>query len=550
MQLPFLRIPPFPGHRAGPLASAASTEPLNSAAAAELVELLRKERVGGSSWGAQPALTERNVLLAPCSPEQARAMVETARAEGRFGRCVMLEPRKRSHSRLARDVAALPGQSDPWHIAESEAEVWAGADHEVTLVAALAQRPVRAFGQGRYSECLTRGDGLVRAIQHEFGRHGFRCPFTGRPISPSQAIEMLAEWRKLIDLNRDISAVLGVAGWKRPTVDPLLWDGAAGPRHSRRLPTQAESTGRLVAWKSRTTRAVLHQLEGSGVRQAEIEDGMIRGVGLGANCIPPLSIVVDHSGIYFDPSRPSDLERILQTADLDDRLLHRAVRLREQLVAAGVSKYGGGNAGARKSAGQRQILVIGQVEDDRSILSGGAGQSNLELLQKARSLEPDAWLIFRPHPDVEAGHRKGHVPDETALLYANEVERGGSIISLIESVNEVHCITSLAGFEALLRGKPVTTHGVPFYAGWGLTKDLGRIPASRTRRRSLDELVAATLILYPRYIDPVTRLPCQPEVLLERLASGRAKVAAPLAGVRILQGKMKVAARRLWEAAA
>jgi capsular polysaccharide export protein len=35
----------------------------------------------------------------------------------------------------------------------------------------------------------------------------------------------------------------------------------------------------------------------------------------------------------------------------------------------------------------------------------------------------------------------------------------------------------------------------------------------------LDALVAGALILYPRYRDPVTGLPCPPEVLLGRLAA-------------------------------
>jgi capsular polysaccharide export protein len=198
----------------------------------------------------------------------------------------------------------------------------------------------------------------------------------------------------------------------------------------------------------------------------------------------------------------------------------------------------------------RQVLVVGQVEDDRSIMSGGGGQTNLQLLERARQLEPEAWLIYRPHPDVEAGHRKGHVPDNAALRFADQVERGGSITDLIEAVDEVHCITSLAGFEALLRGKAVTAHGVPFYAGWGLTRDLAPVPARRSRRRSVDELIAATLILYPRYIDPVTRLPCPPEILIERIARGEAHVDAPLAGIRSLQGKLNLAIRRIREAVA
>jgi capsular polysaccharide export protein len=361
---------------------------------------------------------------------------------------------------------------------------------------------------------------------------------------------MLSEWRRLIDRNRDVAGIAGVAAWKRPTVDALLWAGNSQPRYFRRGPEAVDSKSNVIAWKSRTSKSVLNHLYLRKLRLVELEDGLIRGPGLGANCIPPLSVVVDYSGIYFDPSQPSDLEQILEFGEIDQNLLDRAARLRERIVASGISKYEGGVTSRRCPAHKRRILVVGQVEDDRSIVSGGGGQTNLELLQRARSIEPDAWLIYRPHPDVEAGHRKGHVPDDVVFGHADEIDRGGSIASLIDAVDGIHCITSLAGFEALMRGKEVTTHGVPFYAGWGLTHDLGPVPARRTRRRSLDELVAATLILYPRYLDPVTRLPCPPEVLVDRIACGRAEVAAPLAGARKLQGKLKLALRGLQRRAA
>ncbi len=69
----------------------------------------------------------------------------------------------------------------------------------------------------------------------------------------------------------------------------------------------------------------------------------------------------------------------------------------------------------------------------------------------------------------------------------------------------------------------MTTHGLPFYAGWGLTDDPGC--PRRTRRLTLDELVAGALILYPRYVDPRTGLPCPPEVLVQRLAEGDPELA-------------------------
>jgi capsular polysaccharide export protein len=186
------------------------------------------------------------------------------------------------------------------------------------------------------------------------------------------------------------------------------------------------------------------------------------------------------------------------------------------------------------------VLVTGQVEDDRSILSGGgAVRSNLDLLKRARMAEADAYIIYKPHPDVEAGHRIGHIAEDQALIYADAIIRDQPIGALLDMVDAVHVITSLAGFEGLLRGKQVTTHGLPFYAGWGLTTDLAEIPHRRGTRRSLLELIAATLILYPRYMDPVTGLPCPPEVLIERMASGADRRYSALVEMRRVQGKAK-----------
>jgi capsular polysaccharide export protein len=95
-------------------------------------------------------------------------------------------------------------------------------------------------------------------------------------------------------------------------------------------------------------------------------------------------------------------------------------------------------------------------------------------------------------------------------------------------------VTSLAGFEALLRRRRVVVYGRPFYAGWGLTTDLAEL--DRGRRLTLEELVAGALILYPRYLDPVTRLPCGPELIIERLADPELWRPGFLVAARRLQG--------------
>jgi capsular polysaccharide export protein len=169
------------------------------------------------------------------------------------------------------------------------------------------------------------------------------------------------------------------------------------------------------------------------------------------------------------------------------------------------------------------------VEDDASIrLGAGEVRTNRALLEQVRAANPDAVLLYKPHPDVEAGLRPGAIPPEDLAHLADLTLHNADPLALIAACDEVWTITSTLGFEALLRGKPVTTLGAPFYAGWGLTRDLGPVPPRRLRRAdgslqprpTLAALAHAALIAYPRYIDPVTRRPCPPEVALERLALG------------------------------
>jgi len=105
-------------------------------------------------------------------------------------------------------------------------------------------------------------------------------------------------------------------------------------------------------------------------------------------------------------------------------------------------------------------------------------------------------------------------------------------VAALAAADAVWTMTSALGFEALLRGLPVTCTGQPFYAGWGLTTDLGPPLPRRSARPDLTALVHATLVAYPRYHDPLTRRPCPPEVILDRLATGT--IPRPGPGNRLL----------------
>ncbi|AKF25901.1 hypothetical protein YH65_01500 [Sulfurovum lithotrophicum] len=251
-----------------------------------------------------------------------------------------------------------------------------------------------------------------------------------------------------------------------------------------------------------------------------VEDGFIRSVSLGSDLTRPYSLVMDSRGIYFDPHEESDLEHMLNTATFGPELIVRAQRLQDYLVRHRISKY---NADRERklilphySNEKKVILIPGQVEDDASILYGANGMSNLALIKETRKHAPEAYIVYKPHPDVLAGNRKGNVAYDDVMKYCDMMIANTSLDSILALSDEVHTMTSLVGFEALIRGKKVYTYGTPFYAGWGLTFDRKTVPR-RTRRRTLDELVAATLIVYPRYINPVDSKPCEIEVILNKI---------------------------------
>jgi capsular polysaccharide export protein len=270
----------------------------------------------------------------------------------------------------------------------------------------------------------------------------------------------------------------------------------------------------VYIWGRKGFEEIEEYIQKNSLKLYRIEDGFIRSVGLGSDLTQPYSLVIDSRGIYFDPTQESDLEYILQNSDFDETLLNRAKKLRAYLLEKKLSKYNlYENKALHIPKDKKIVLVPGQVEDDASIKYGAAGMTNLELLKSARENAKDAYVIYKPHPDVLVGNRVGHIEESEALQYADVVVTEVGLDSVLEVADEVHTMTSLVGFEALMREKKVFAYGAPFYAGWGLTYDAQSIQR-RDRKLSLDELVAATLILYPKYIHPKRLDNCQVEDLL------------------------------------
>lgn len=309
---------------------------------------------------------------------------------------------------------------------------------------------------------------------------------------------------------------LGFSRWKRPFIQRFLQGSDVLFAKAASSISSSQSPPVIALWGSAEVQGVP-----SNSAILRIEDGFLRSSGLGANLVWPLSLVIDDIGIYYDATRPSRLEHILETQGLDEAAVRRADELRNRIIGLDLTKYNLGSEAWDRPIGQRPvILVAGQVETDASIRLGSPEvRSNTELLRRVRQENPCAHIVYKPHPDVLAGLRRQGDGERAALAFADEVlARPVSLGQLLRQVDEVHTMTSLLGFEALIRGVKVVCHGLPFYAGWGLTEDRISCPR-RTRRLTVTELVHGALIAYPRYFNYEANCFVEPEDAVKQLAA-------------------------------
>ncbi len=356
-------------------------------------------------------------------------------------------------------------------------------------------------------------------------------PWRGDAVSVEEGLAALAFLHAEARRNARPRATVGMSRWKRRNIAPFL-AGPHGPAlHFRTAQAARRAVGGdgvLVHWG---------QAPDDGGLAERAEDGFIRSVGLGLRHTPPASLAIGPGGLHFEAAGENGFVRLARDADYSAELLTRARRLRETVIRRRITKYNLDAAAAPPdAAGRLRLLVPGQVEGDASLVHGSPGmRSNAALLEAARARHPDAFLLYKPHPDVLTGLRPGAVPP-AILALADAVAPDASAEACLGWADKVETMTSLMGFEALMRGKAVATHGRPFYAGWGLTEDLSGLPPRGAL--DLDALVAAALILYPRYIDPVTRLPAPPEAAIDALSAERARAATPRLRLRALRRRL------------
>ena len=359
---------------------------------------------------------------------------------------------------------------------------------------------------------------LIHAVLIDYCR--YIHPETKELCQPEELIDWIKSQRELQKKLPTKSIGIGFTPWKASQVKRYL----PNIRFRPRINTLKNKKNKIIVWgKKRIEKNNL------GVDSIiRVEDGFIRSVGLGANLIESSSLIFDKKGIYYDGENLSDLEDTLNKIKITPEEKLRANKLLESLVKLKITKYNlkGKDWDAKKKNKNKEIiLALGQVESDASIKFGippdSNINSNLELIKVTRETFPKSYLIYKPHPDVAKLLRKKGKNDNRIREYCDEIVDDICIEKMYKKIDRLSVMTSLGGFEGLIRGIPVTTWGIPFYAGWGLTDDKLKehewIKKKRNRVLSLEELIYGCLINYPLYISKLSGRLCSPEQAIKEL---------------------------------
>lgn len=331
----------------------------------------------------------------------------------------------------------------------------------------------------------------------------YKDPYTEEDITPQQTVRRLNTYRRHYDKINTNLFFLNTSLWKRKFIYKMFKDSYKieflNDDNIESSPLSGKNT--KVIWGMKNPSE--ENTDSNNVLR--FEDGFVRSKKLGSKKTKPLSICLDSSGIYFNHQKPSDLENMLNTKEyFNEFTSNEGKKIIDLFNKTPLTKYNFNNGNAfineKQKKKQKTILVIGQVEDDASILFSGNGYSNLSLVEEARIKNVKAHVVFKEHPDVTSGKRAGKVDSELLNSLDIQFADSASLASCIDAADEVHTISSLGGLEALMRGKIVYCYGFPFYSGWGLTID--KAPIKRRKNKiSIENLVYATYAEYPLYFD-------------------------------------------------
>lgn len=257
-----------------------------------------------------------------------------------------------------------------------------------------------------------------------------------------------------------------------------------------------------------------------------LEDGLIRSLDLGVNGAIPYSISVDNVGCYYDCTKPSKIEKLLEDASwYDEKIEKDASFFIAKITRLQISKY---NCASDAPSDlienkEKSLLIVDQTFNDASLILGKAKDDVFKrMLDTAKEKFSDYTIYIKTHPDVLSGKKQGLFKKELlddskfSSLNIKIIKENYRAISILKQFSKVFVATSQMGFEALLLNKDVYCFALPFYAGYGLTKEIVNtndleIAAILKRRKkllnvSINKLFVATYLKLCRYVNPITKM--------------------------------------------
>lgn len=187
-------------------------------------------------------------------------------------------------------------------------------------------------------------------------------PNTGEKGSIFDVIDYLYKAKRL---NQRLSGNLyciGMSLWKQAVIKPFFNLPQCRLHFVRSLNSLKKrplaDNAKILVW-SNGKADVLQFAQQNNIPLLRMEDGFIRSVGLGANLVAPLSLVVDDLGIYFNAENTSRLEQILLSAEhFSETDLSYAETLRQKLVASHIGKYNVGGGDVKFNAQGKKIILV------------------------------------------------------------------------------------------------------------------------------------------------------------------------------------------------
>jgi len=234
-----------------------------------------------------------------------------------------------------------------------------------------------------------------------------------------------------------------------------------------------------------------------------------------------IGFTIDDITCYYDALLPSRMEMLLNDKSLviTEEQKARAGKCIDKILSTHLSKYNNqpiytpeiGREGVPK------VLVVDQAYRDWSIIRGkGSVEVFRTMLEKAIEENPDADIIVKTHPETISGLKGGYYTDLRPHDNIYTMTEPINPISLIKYCDKVYVCTTQLGFEALMCGKEVRVFGMPFYAGWGLTRD-EQVCERRTNTRTLEEIFYIAYIMYSWYVNPEKQCRCEIEEAMDYL---------------------------------